>query len=34
VLLARRDFVERFPRSWQALEASLVGRLDDRACVA
>ena len=31
VLLARRDFVERFPRSWQALEASLVGRLDDRS---
>ena len=31
VLLARRDFVERFPRSWRALEASLVGRLDDRS---
>jgi osmoprotectant transport system permease protein len=30
VLLARRDLVERFPRSWRALEASLVGRLDDR----
>jgi len=30
VLLGRRDLVERFPRSWQALEASLVGRLDDR----
>ena len=31
VLLARRDFVERFPRSWQALETTLVGRLDDRS---
>jgi osmoprotectant transport system substrate-binding protein/osmoprotectant transport system permease protein len=31
VLLARRDFAERFPRSWRALEASLVGRLDDRS---
>ena len=31
VFLARRDFIDRFPRSWQALEASLVGRLDDRA---
>jgi osmoprotectant transport system permease protein len=30
VLLARRSFVEAFPRSWAALEASLVGRLDDR----
>ncbi len=30
VLLARRAVVERFPRSWRALEASLVGRLDDR----
>jgi osmoprotectant transport system permease protein len=29
VLLARRAFVERFPRSWEALQASLVGRLDD-----
>jgi osmoprotectant transport system permease protein len=31
VLLARRDFVERFPRSWRALGTSLVGRLDDRS---
>jgi osmoprotectant transport system substrate-binding protein/osmoprotectant transport system permease protein len=30
VLLARRDFIERYPRSWRALEASLVGQLDDR----
>jgi len=30
VLLARRTFVERFPRSWRALEESLVGRIDDR----
>jgi osmoprotectant transport system permease protein len=29
VLLARRGFAERFPRSWQALEASLVGRIDE-----
>ena len=30
VLLARRTFVERFPRSWRALEESLVGRIDGR----
>jgi osmoprotectant transport system permease protein len=30
VLLARRAFVERFPRSWEAVQASLVGRIDDR----
>jgi osmoprotectant transport system permease protein len=30
VLLARRELVERFPRSWAALETALVGRLDDR----
>jgi osmoprotectant transport system permease protein len=30
VLLARRAFVERFPRSWRALEASLVAQIDDR----
>jgi osmoprotectant transport system substrate-binding protein/osmoprotectant transport system permease protein len=30
MLLARRAFVQRFPRSWRALETSLVGRIDDR----
>ena len=30
VLLARRSFVEAFPRSWAALQAALVARLDDR----
>src|SRR5438876_4078664 len=30
VLLARRTFVERLPRSWRALEESLVGRIDGR----
>ena len=29
VLLARRDFVERFPRSWAALVQTMVGRIDD-----
>jgi osmoprotectant transport system permease protein len=30
VLFARRALAERFPRSWGALEASLVARIDDR----
>ncbi|HVR69935.1 MAG TPA: glycine betaine ABC transporter substrate-binding protein [Vicinamibacteria bacterium] len=30
VLLVREDFIRRFPRSWQALEARLAGRIDDR----
>jgi osmoprotectant transport system permease protein len=29
VLLAREDFVRRFPRSWQALERELEGRIDE-----
>ena len=28
VLLAREDFVRRFPRSWEALERELEGRID------
>jgi osmoprotectant transport system permease protein len=28
VLLVRRSFVDRFPRSWRALQESLVGRID------
>jgi osmoprotectant transport system permease protein len=31
VLLARRDLVERFPRTWARLGQTLVGRLDERA---
>jgi osmoprotectant transport system permease protein len=30
VLLARRDVIERFPRTWARLRQVLVGRLDDR----
>jgi osmoprotectant transport system permease protein len=30
VLLVREDFVERFPRSWQAIEARLEAQIDDR----
>lgn len=30
VLLARRDFVERFPRTWVRLTEALEGRIDDR----
>jgi osmoprotectant transport system permease protein len=33
VLLARRDFVERFPRSWAALGQAMVGRIDDPAMI-
>lgn len=29
VLLAREDFVRRFPRSWRALERALEGRIDE-----
>ncbi len=31
VLMARLDFVERFPRSWDAVRGAMVGRIDDRA---
>lgn len=31
VLLARRDLVERFPRTWARLAEALVGRLDNAA---
>ena len=31
VLFARRDFVERQPRVWAALERAMVGRIDGRA---
>ena len=31
VLLARRDFTERLPRTWARLQQALGGRLDDRA---
>jgi osmoprotectant transport system permease protein len=30
VLLVREDFIQRFPRSWSALEARLNGQIDDR----
>ena len=30
VLLARQSFAERYPRSWRALKATLVARIDDR----
>ena len=30
VLLARRELVERFPRTWARLQAGLAGRIDDR----
>jgi osmoprotectant transport system permease protein len=30
VLLARRNVIERFPRTWARLRQALVGRLDDR----
>ena len=30
VLLVREDFIERFPRTWRALQAELEGRLDER----
>ena len=30
VLLARREFVERFPRTWQRLREALEGRIDGR----
>jgi osmoprotectant transport system permease protein len=30
VLLARRDMIERFPRTWARLREALEGRLDDR----
>ena len=33
VLLARRSTVERFPRTWAALEQRLVGRIDNTAMV-
>jgi osmoprotectant transport system permease protein len=29
VLLARQSFLERFPRTWRALQTRLVGRIDD-----
>ncbi len=31
VLLARRDFIERFPRSWAALGKAMAGRIDGAA---
>jgi osmoprotectant transport system permease protein len=31
VLFARQDLVTRFPRSWAALQAGLVGKLDSRS---
>lgn len=34
VLLARREFTERFPRTWARLQQTLAGRLDDRAMAA
>jgi osmoprotectant transport system permease protein len=30
VLLVREDFIERFPRSWRALQERLEGEIDDR----
>ncbi len=33
VLVARLDFIERFPRSWEAIQRSLVGRIDGPAMV-
>jgi osmoprotectant transport system permease protein len=29
VLLVREDFIERFPRTWEALTGELVGRIDE-----
>ena len=31
VLLVRKDFIERYPRSWRALQTELEGRLDERS---
>ena len=30
VLLVRKDFIERFPRTWRALQTELEGRIDER----
>jgi osmoprotectant transport system permease protein len=33
VLVARLDFVERFPRSWEAIQRTIVGRIDAQTMV-